>query len=191
MSQPTGPATDNPYAAPAPAAHPLPLDVTDALPLEAEVRELFHRGKNGAAWFYWIAALSVINTIMVLSNGGRTFALGLVVTMIADSVAAAIALKPGGNLAVLAVVGAFDVVVLALVIFCGWLSQRRNLPAYGIGMGLYLIDGLLCLLLGSIVGIAIHAYALWSMWSGFAAYRRLNLLEQQMLMAGAGSVAGQ
>jgi hypothetical protein len=45
-------------------------------------------------------------------------------------------------------------------------------------------------MLGSVVSIAIHAYALWSMWSGFTAYRQLNELEHRMLMAGAPSAGG-
>ena len=63
--------------------------------------ELFHRGKSGAAWFYWIAVLSLINTVVVLSDGGIMFALGLTVTMITDTIAASIALKPGGNMTIL------------------------------------------------------------------------------------------
>jgi hypothetical protein len=191
MSQPSESAANNPYAAPVPISDAVPLGSAAALPLEGEVRELFNRGKNGAAWFYWIAGLSVINTLMVLSGGGHRFALGLVVTMIADSIGAAIALKPGGNMAALGAAGAFDAVVLGLVVCCGRLSQRRVLPVFAVGMGFYLLDGLLSLLLGGIVGIAIHAYALWSMARGFAAFRQLNALEQRLLMAGAGPVGGQ
>jgi hypothetical protein len=179
MSQPTDVTAVNPYASPAAAPHP-----AGALPRDGEIRELFNRGKNGAAWFYWIAALSLVNSIMVLAGGGRTFALGLVVTMVADSIAASIALKPGGNMAVLGAALAFDAVVLGLLVLCGRLAQRRFLPVFALGMGVYLLDGLLSLRMGSAVGIGIHAYALWSMASGFAAYRRLNVLEQQMLTAG-------
>ena len=55
-------------------------------------------------------------------------------------------------------------------------------------MVLYLLDGLLCLLLGSILCIAIHAFALWSMWTGFAAYRQLNVLERRMATAPGGGL---
>jgi hypothetical protein len=180
MTEQTTPAAENPYAAPVAAVMESPPAVAP-LPHDGAVRELFDRGKNGAAWFYWIAALSVINTVMLLSQGGRTFALGLAVTMIADSLAAGAALKPGGNMTVLYAALAFDVVVLGLFIFCGWLSQRRILPIYALGMVLYLLDGLLCLSLGLVVGIFIHAYALWSMMSGFLAYRQLNILHRQMM----------
>jgi hypothetical protein len=179
MSVPTASYAGNPYAAPV-VAQPVARD----LPSDVVVRSLFEQGKAGAAWFYWIAGLSVINTVMILAKAERTFALGLGLTMITDSVAADVAFKPGGNTNVLAVAVSFDAVILGLFILCGCLSQRRILPIFALGMLLYLLDGLLCLSLGLIVGVGIHAYALWSMGSGFWAYRRLNIVQRQISCSG-------
>src|SRR5438046_440577 len=86
-------------AAPAESPHGLPpQDAAVHLQMESEVRELFVRGKNGAAWFYWIAILSLINTVVAVSGGGIMFALGLDITMITDTIATQVALKPGGNM---------------------------------------------------------------------------------------------
>jgi hypothetical protein len=182
MSESTDSAVPNPYAAPLPVSDVAPPQPAAMLPLDGEIRVLFDRGKNGAAWFYWIAALSLINTIMVLSGSDTSFALGMGVTLIVDSFAAEFAKQAGGGASVIAVAVVFDVIVLGMVVLCGWLSKKRILPVFAIGMLLYLLDGLVCLLLGSIVCIAIHAFALWSMWSGFAAYRQLNVLEQRIRM---------
>jgi len=185
MSEPTNSAAENPYAAPAAAMEPPSAAV---VPPDAAVRELFSRGKNGAAWFYWIAVLSLINSAMVLSQGGITFALGLTVTMIADLMAARAALKPDGDTMAIAAAVVFDVVILGLFALCGRLSQRRMLSIYALGMLLYLLDGLLCLAIGMKGGLKmsllIHGYALWSMWSGFLAYRQLNVLDRQMMTMG-------
>jgi hypothetical protein len=155
------------------------------VPHDAAVRELFAKGKNGAAWFYWIAVLSLINSALVFSKSGITFALGLTVTMIADAIAARASLKPDGDMTVLAAALIFDVVVLGLFAICGRLSQRRMLWIYALGMLLYLLDGLLCLAIGMRGGLRmsllIHGYALWSMFHGFLAYRQLNALERQMM----------
>jgi hypothetical protein len=121
---------------------------------------------------------------MVLAQAKRTFAVGLGVTMVADAIGAGIAKQDGAPVAVLAVIGAFDIGVLALLVLCGWLSQKRVLPVFALGMFLYLLDGLLCFWMGRVACIVIHAFALWSMWAGFLAYRRLNALERQLLMAG-------
>jgi hypothetical protein len=184
MTDPTNPAVESPSSAPATIAESAPPP--PAVPHDAAVRELFARGKNGAAWFYWISALSVVNTIIVLAEGGRRFALGLVVTMISDAIAAR-ALKPGGDMKILAIALCFNAFVLGLFVVCGRLSQRRILPIYALGMVLYLLDGLLSLRLGGYVGIGIHVWALCSMWSGFWAYRQLNVLERQMMAAGLAS----
>jgi hypothetical protein len=186
MSEPTNSAAENPYGAPAAAVGPALS--ANVVPHDAAVRELFTRGKNGAAWFYWIAVLSLINSAMVLSQGGITFALGLTVTMIADLMAARAALKPDGDTAAIAAAIIFDAVILGLFALCGRLSQRRMLWIYALGMLLYLLDGLLCLAIGMKGGLRmsllIHGYALWSMWSGFWAYRQLNVLERQMMTMG-------
>ncbi len=190
MSEPGEPGPVNPYAAPeAVAISP----AVGELPDDAKVRELFERGKNGAAWFYWIAGLSLINTVMVLSQGGLAFALGLNITMIPDSIAADVALKPGGNLTVLAVALVFDAVILGLFVFCGYLSQRRVLSIFALGMAIYLLDGVIGFVLmgfNDLMGIGIHVFALWSMWSGFTAFRELNLLEQRMLTSRGSVIEG-
>jgi hypothetical protein len=181
MSQPTEQTVVNPYA-PA-AATEMPQPAALAVPLDGEIREQFQRGKNGAGWFYWIAALSLINSLMVLSGSDTSFALGLGTTLISDGLAVAFAKEEGASQAILVGAAVFDAVVLGLVVLCGWLSQKRVLPIFALGMGLYLLDGLLCLLLGSMVCIAIHGFALWCMWSGFMAFRQLNALERQLGIA--------
>jgi hypothetical protein len=180
MSQPSEQTVVNPYTASAEAEVLRPAAL--AVPLEGEIREQFQRGKNGAAWFYWIAALSLVNSLMILSGSDTSFALGLGLTLITDSIAVGFA-KEAGHQTPLIVAGVFDAVVLGLIVLCGWLSQKRVLAAFALGMVLYLLDGLLCLLLGSMICIGIHGFALWSMWTGFAAFRQLNALERQMGMA--------
>ena len=90
-------------------------------------------------------------------------------------------------MAVLAGALAFDATILGLFVFCGYLSQKRVLPVFAMGMAIYLLDGVLSFLLlgfSDVIGLAIHGYALWSMWSGFLAYRQLNILERQIMMTG-------
>jgi hypothetical protein len=185
MSQPTNSVAGTPYGVPAATAAGPPD--APSLPPDSAVRELFVQGKNGAAWFYGIAGLSVANTVVVLVGGGLRFAFGLVVTMFADAVAAR-ALQPGGNMTTLAIALGFNSFVLALFVVCGRLSQRRILPIYALGMVLYLLDTVLSFLFsgfmktgGGFIGLGIHVWVLWSMWSGFVAYRRLNVLERQMM----------
>jgi hypothetical protein len=191
MGEPLESAATSVHTAPASVPDVADQDAGAAVPMESDIRELFNRGKNGAAWFFWIAVLSGINTIMVLSAGGVTFALGLAVTMISDNIAAHVALKPGGNLTVLIIALVFDAIVLGSLVLCGRLAQRRLLAVFAAGMALYLLDGLISLLLlQNMVSVAIHGFALWGMWSGFSAYRQLNALESRLLSARASGAGG-
>ena len=40
--------------------------------------------KSGASWFFWIAGLSIINSIILLAGGQWNFIVGLGVTQIID-----------------------------------------------------------------------------------------------------------
>ena len=182
MSLPNEPNANNPYAPPAEAAAAQVAEVN--LPRDAEIREQFERGKSGAAWFYWVAGLSLINTLCALTEANFGFALGLNVTQIADY-GALRAVQGGADSSVKIFALGFDLVIYALMVGCGWLSQKRVLPVFALGMALYLLDALLFFLVADVVSIILHVFALWCMWAGFTAFRQLNALEQRMLMAGA------
>src|ERR1043165_4184428 len=51
----------------------IPLDAADAADLDKKI-------KTGASWFFWIAALSLLNSIFILSGADFGFVLGLSVT---------------------------------------------------------------------------------------------------------------
>lgn len=182
MSLPNESNSGNPYASPVDVT-PAPFSA-DALPRDGEIRELFERGKNGAAWFYWVAGLSLINSLSALTDSNFGFALGLNITQIADHMAL-LAVKGGADASAKFFALGFDLVVYALMAGCGWLSQKRMLPVFALGMALYALDALLFFLVFEVVSLMLHVFALWSMWAGFSAFRRLNDLEQRMLMAGA------
>ena len=184
MDESTPKQIPNPYdapAVPAPASQ-LPAEehfVPDQF--RQSLAAYFEQGRNGAAWFYWIAGLSLVNSAVALSGGNIGFALGLGVTTIADAVALAEAQGEVGSNA-LVIAGCFDAIVLGMVALCGWLSQKRILFVFALGMVLYFLDGLIFLLWMDVISIGIHAFALWCMWTGFSAYRKLNALERQLSM---------
>ena len=83
--------SSNPYESPASLPPPpQPLVAPANVPpqsLESQVRLLFQQGANGANWFYWIAGLSLINSVITLVGGKISFVLGLAVTGITDQMA--------------------------------------------------------------------------------------------------------
>ena len=55
-------------------------------PLELKLRYQ-NRLRSGANWFYWIAALSVINSVMMTTESSISFIFGLTATQIIDALA--------------------------------------------------------------------------------------------------------
>ena len=135
-------------------------------------------GETGANWFYWIAGLSLVNTAIAHSGGDRHFIVGLSVTAIVDAIAQQIGKEhpQSASLAMGIAIG-FSVCVAVVVVLLGWLSRKQLLWVFGIGMGLYLLDGLVYLLLGDFLSAGFHGYALFSMSQGFGAYRKLAKME--------------
>ena len=49
------------------------------------------RARAGARWFYWIAGLSFVNSLVVISGGSLHFVVGLGITSIVDAAAKRVA----------------------------------------------------------------------------------------------------
>lgn len=184
MSSPTSFDSDRPLPPDSSAQTP-----ADALPEtpeivpenedDARLVELFLTVRRGANWFYWIAALSLVNSVIMLMGGNVHFVIGLGVTAIIDAVASAIG-EENADIATITKLGAFamDLVVAGVVVLFGWLANRRITAIFALGMALYLMDGLIFVLFQDWMSVGFHAFALFCMWSGFSAVRELNRLER-------------
>lgn len=143
-------------------------------------------GDGGASWFFWIAALSLVNTAIAHSGGNTHFIVGLAVTAVVDAIAFEIGKQePQVASTLMAIAIGVSVVISAALVTCGWLSRKRILWIFGGGMFLYLLDGLLYLLLGDYLSAGFHGYALYSMFQGFNAYRKLNQFEAALATSSA------
>ena len=173
--------SSNPYESPASLPPPPQTVVGQPQSLEPQVRLLLQQGANGANWFYWIAGLSLINSVVMLVGGNFVFVVGLAVTGIGDQMAMVIAQKtPEAALVVKGAALAWAVIVALLVAGIGRLAGRRYMAVYAIGMGLYLVDGLLFLVFANWLSAAFHAYALYMLTRGFKAYRQLQAIENNL-----------
>jgi hypothetical protein len=177
--------SSNPYESPASLQPPPKTFVAPAAiqtqSLEGQVRLLLQQGANGANWFYWIAGLSLLNSAFMLVGGHVVFVVGLAVTGISDQMAMVIAQQtPEAALLAKGAAFAWAVIVALFVAAIGKLAGRRYMPVYAIGMGLYLMDGLLFLVLGAWLSAAFHAYALYMLTRGFKAYRQLQAIDKNL-----------
>ncbi|MEN3001766.1 MAG: hypothetical protein ABDI19_08000 [Armatimonadota bacterium] len=149
-------------------------------PVEEQKAALRQAGASGASWFYWIAGLSLVNTVIAFAGSNIRFVFGLGITDLVNSLAqyarqeqADIAEPLSGIAVIVSVIAAG---VLALF---GWLSHRQMLWAYATGIVLYLCDGILCLIFQDWIAVVVHLIALFLLFRGFLAYAQLARLEGQ------------
>jgi len=121
------------------------------------------RVRAGAKWFYWIAGLSMINSLAVISGGNFHFVVGLGVTSVVD----AMARQVGSMGSVLDVV--INGFVSGVFVLFGYFAVKGQRWAFLVGMGLYALDGLLLLGAKDFLGMGFHAYALFAIYRGLQA----------------------
>lgn len=140
--------------------------------------------KSGAHWFYWIAALSFITSIIVLTGNNWGFLVSLGVTQFVDAVATAAAPRAGNSVKITALV--FDVIAAGLFALIGYFASKRYSWVFIVGMALYALDALILVLVmeSPWLGLAFHAFALYSMFSGYRACARLAEMDREAALAG-------
>jgi len=133
------------------------------------------RSQSGANWFFWIAGLSLVNSIILMVGGRWSFLAGLGVTQIIDALAGALSDKLGAGATAFALF--LDLCAAGVIVLFGILARQRHTWAFILGMILYGLDGLLFLLVQDWLSLAFHAYALYCISRGLMANRRLSELE--------------
>ena len=147
----------------------------------AEQIKIVKKFKIGANWFFWIAGLSVINTIILLSGGRWNFIFGLGITQIVDSIGIELA-KEIGN-AGYVIVFVLDIIAIGIFIFFGIFARKKYNWAFIIGMIIYALYGLLFLLVRDFLGIGFHAFLLFFIYGGFKANKMLSEIDEDQLPA--------
>lgn len=151
--------------------------------------ELSQRYRSGANWFYWIAGLTLITSIIGLLGGGWRFFLSLGTTQLIDAIAAAASEGLGNATKVVALV--LDIFITAAFVAFGALAHKKFLWAYILGMVVFLFDGLISLLILDWIGIIVHALVLFWMFRGYQSGRALVSLERAMAQAAAAQVTAE
>ena len=156
--------------------------------LAEERRKLESQVKSGANWFYWIAALSLVNSILFLTEANWTFLVGLGITQITDALATAYQVEMGDWVKYAAFV--LDVIIAGIFAGFGVLASRRHAWAFIVGGVLYALDGLIFLVLPllfdlppELPNLAFHVLALFFMFTGLRANMKLGRLAQEHAQA--------
>ena len=172
--------TTSPAARPSPAFGPVPgapltarPSVPSAPPAAPSTvasgtrRMLEQRRLSGARCFYWVAGLSLVNSLASLADQHWRFILGLGLTRLADALAA----HSGRGITVVAVM---DAATVGGFVLLGRFAQQGRVWAFGVGAVVYALDGLIFLGLRDWIGVAFHVFVLVMTVRGLDAARRLT-----------------
>jgi hypothetical protein len=166
---------------------PPPSGASPAFPSMSSVAgvNLQRKMLQGARWFYWIAGLSAINTIVSLSKGGFYFVAGLGITQVFDGLAAS--MHSGG-----ATIGLLlNALVTGMFVLLGVFACKGQSWSFIIGMILYAADGLLIVVVFLLAGAEIpyisllfHGFVLYGLIAGFRANLQLKALARGVIRQG-------
>ena len=130
------------------------------------------RMRRGAGWFFTIALLSGVNSVLQIFDAKIRFIFGLGITQVVDGVARG--MGQGGTVVIAVVDGLF----IVMLIVCSRWAKAGSQGAFLGGMVAYALDGVLLLLFSMWLDAAVHAYALWMIWQGYTASRELAQMQQ-------------
>jgi hypothetical protein len=130
------------------------------------------QSRNGANWFFWIAGMSLVNSLVGLFGGQWGFVIGLGITQVIDSM-----LTLGDGSTAFRLVGpVLTAAVAAVFIAFGYFAREGRRWAFIAGIALYVLDSLLFVLVRDVLAIALHAFALYCLVKGLHAKDQLDRL---------------
>jgi hypothetical protein len=156
-----------------PAAKEQPASVFGAAESDqGELLKLTQQFNSSSSWFFWIAALSVINSLIAVFGGDLRFVFGLGVTSVAD----ALSVQSGTTGKTVSFV--FTLLMAGLFVIFGVLARKFFHWAFIVGMVVYALDGLLLLYAQDYLSLAVHAFVLFLLSKGVSASKKLGELKR-------------
>lgn len=155
------------------------LNVSGREPVKFTYNEWAHlenRVRSGANWFIWIAALSIINSVIILFSGKWSFLAGLGITQVIDGLAYNLSGELGGAVTVVAM--GLNLLVAGAFVVLGLQARKRQNWAFITGMVIYALDGTIFLLVQGWLSIAFHLFALYQIYQGLRANNQLKQEQQ-------------
>ncbi len=143
--------------------------------------KLARRLRSGASWFYWIAGLSLVNSLIWWFGGGLSFLAGLAITQIVDGFLFGFSDSLGGSARIVAAVVALtsNILVAGVFALCGYFANKGQMWGFVVGMVLYSLDAIILLIFGEIPSLLFHLFALAGLFLGALALGKLRRTMKQ------------
>jgi hypothetical protein len=140
-------------------------------PADQEREQLERQVRSGANWFFLIAGLSIVNSVLFLVGSERSFVAGLGITQIVDFIVSNLGLT-GAAPQILSLL--INLPILGGFVLLGVLGRREKEWPFWIGMILYGLDTLIFLVAADWLSLLFHIVAVYYMFKGVRALRSLT-----------------
>lgn len=138
-------------------------NVFQPVPMAVKVADM----RRGAEWFFWIAALGLLNSLIVTFGGVPDMLFGLGSTRLVDE------LLRANSLAAVNPIGLFfNAAIAVLFVAFGYYARRGNDRLFVVGMFLYVVDAMISVGFRDFWGFGFHLVALFYMGRGLLASRK-------------------
>jgi hypothetical protein len=147
-------------------------------PAKADINKITKTFESGSKWFYAIAGLSLINSVIYLAHSNVTFVVGLGITQIADGFAMGIGKDHPEAAGVFnAIAFVFAAMFSGIFALFGWFAAKKHSWAFIVGMILYVLDGLIFLLVKDWLSMGFHGFAFICILNGYLNLKKLNQMQ--------------
>jgi len=136
----------------------------------ATIEEYQTKVNKSAGWFFFIAGLSIVNTVLVHTEQSLSFVIGLTITQFIDGFGIGIA-DAVDNEAITPwlpyLFSAISICVSLTFVLFGWFGRKCMRGAYLFGIILYLMDSLLLVLYPTFMSVIFHIIAVIALFQGW------------------------
>ena len=125
---------------------------------------------HGANWFFWIAILSVVNTLIVFYYNLPNMPIALGITQWLDG-------TPGFSRTGVAMTTSWlvtDLLIAGVVAIFGLLARKGSDVAFVVGIFLYVVDAMLAVGLRDFFALGVHLVAIFFLFKGLLASRHIR-----------------
>lgn len=159
---------------------PQPPAVSDQ---EMQIFQLQRQHKSGANWFYWIAGLSLVNSVLWLTGQEWTFIIGLGATQLVDGITIGLLEETNAGEWIKYAAMGIDILIAGIYVLFGFLANKGFKAGFIVGMVLYALDGLIFLMVQDFLSIGFHVFALFWIFGGLKALSQLKRIRLPETMA--------
>jgi hypothetical protein len=149
--------------------------------MRMSVASLQRQMRSGASNFYWIAALSMGNSLFFFFSTRSSFVVGLGITQFLDTIVYNIAQSYPNSIRLIRGIGLVpDFFICSVFVLCGFLAGKGHRWGFIAGMILYSLDAILTLVSPDLFGFGFHLFFLWFLFSGLQAFNALKKLNPEV-----------